>query len=62
MEEDDDDESGDDDDEPNVIINKDVVDEEHDESYEFGEPQVSPKLVHFEVGSEMRRKEQPTDS
>ena len=38
--EDDDDESGDDDDELNVIINKDVVDEEHDESYEFGEAQV----------------------
>jgi len=37
--EDDDDESGDDDDELNVIINKDVVDEEHDESYEFGEAQ-----------------------
>jgi len=34
-----DEESGDDDDEPNVIINKDVVDEEHDESYEFGDPQ-----------------------
>lgn len=39
VEEEDDDESGDDDDEPTVIINKDVVDEEHDESYEFGEPQ-----------------------
>ena len=38
--EEDDDESGDDDDEPNVIINKEVVDEDHDESYEFGDAPV----------------------